>query len=109
MSHLLMYSPSWGEADAWARYLMVSALNSMVLRRLGRGVHDFSSAGDLLARVGVKHHQGKEILFGTGYRGAMSYRSFGRLVSASTSLRLVQQPWERVKRDGMPRLTLIVS
>ena len=113
---------SWKEAPGWWQMTIRSLFYRRCVERLGYGAHEFESAADMLAALGMEHVpepgvQVRNVRFGKVPSAVkspvplfrLSYRAFARLEHESPNLRLQRQCWPNVRHEGAARYVLIVS
>lgn len=112
MSRMLVCT-QWSAASEYDRGRLVGLFEAQVRLRLGVGVHEFGELSELFARLGFVHSQeaSLELLLVGPSRGSvmrMSYSTMVRIIHLCSGIRLVQNSWVKVEREGVSRLVLIV-
>ena len=114
--------PDWNDASRLCQGMLLHLLHERIISQLGRGVHHFTTPDEMLGVIGIIHTQWKSVSVRNVRLGRaeaalvshepmfyMSYHMFRRLLRRINDVRLEQNSWAKVEREGRPRLTLIVA
>lgn len=119
MSRRLKYLsvPVWDEADGLTRSLISGALSGWICHKFPKGVHEFRATDELFDALGAGHVAWQtvsvqnlclpELRLGGNPDYPLFYmskRMFGKLIHGLKSVRIRQNPWDLVEREGVPRL-----
>lgn len=113
--------PVWEEADPLCTSMLLSMFRMHICAKFKRGAHGFSTIDELFDALSIGHVAWQTVSvrnlnrsqFVEGRTGGyplfyMSKRMFGRLIHQLPDVRIRQNPWDQVEREGVPRLELIV-
>lgn len=110
----------WREPGNFAGMVIRATLKTRLENMLSPGPNRFSSIHELFNKLGIEHLDSGDVelrdidgcvvsMNAPEIFLKMSYRSFARLIHTIPSVRIQQNSWELVNREGESRILVTVS
>ncbi len=121
MSSRYVTLPIWDKATEYERRMVLSFLCAHIKAQLGQGQHAFGSVDEMMGRLSIERVEWQSVSVRNLDQGRVrsgkigkdpimfaSKRMLGRLLHQLCTVRVQQNPWVSVTKEGQPRLLLIV-